>query len=171
MRKSDGALSRPIIRIFDVETTGIDPKEHRVVEIAAFDLHSDNRIERVGAHLVNPGRTIPPEASALHHLIDADTAGAQYFDWVWASYLFDAPVYYAAHNCEFEQGYIPTPEGTQWICAQKCALRAWPDAPAHSNQALRYWIGLDRASGFDRQLAAPAHRAEPSPRCSAKSMS
>ena len=151
----------PIIRIFDVETTGIDPKEHRVIEIAAFDLHPDNRIERVGAHLVNPGRTIPPEASAVHHLIDADITGAQHFDAVWASYLPDAPVYYAAHNCEFEQGYIPTPEGTQWICTHKCALRAWAHAPAHSNQALRYWIGLDRANGFDRQLAAHAHRAEP----------
>jgi exodeoxyribonuclease X len=151
----------PIIRIFDVETTGIDPKEHKVVEIAAYDLHPDYRIERVGSHLVNPGRSIPPEASAIHHLIDADVASAENFDAVWASFLLNAPTIYAAHNCEFEQGYITAPEGTQWICTHKCALRAWPDAPAHSNQVLRYWIGLDEVEGFDRRVAAAAHRAEP----------
>jgi exodeoxyribonuclease X len=151
----------PIIRIFDVETTGIEPKEHRVVEIAAFDLHANNRIERVGAYLVNPGRVIPPEASAVHHLIDADVAGAHPFDNVWARYLANAPVVYAAHNCAFEQSYIPTPEGTQWICTHKSSLRVWPDAPGHSNQVLRYWLGLGGKVGFDRQLASPAHRAEP----------
>jgi len=151
----------PIIRIFDVETTGFDPTEHRVVEIAAFDLHPDNRIERVGTHLVNPGRPIPAEASAVHHLTDTDVANAQPFDTVWASYLPGAPVFYAAHNCDFEQRYIPTPVGTQWICTYKCALWAWAHAPGHSNQILRYWIGLDKTNGFDRRLAAQAHRAEP----------
>jgi len=43
----------------------------------------------------------------------------------------------------------------------KCALRAWPDAPGYGNQVLRYWIGMDRVAGFDRQLAAQSHRAEP----------
>jgi exodeoxyribonuclease X len=148
------------IRVFDLETTGIDPQEHRVIEIAAFDLHPDGRIEHVGAHLVNPGRAIPPEASAVHHLIDDDVAAAPSFENVWSAYQETAPVYYAAHNCEFEQGYIPTPPGTQWICTHKCALRAWDDAPSHGNQVLRYWIGLDRADGFDRQTAAKAHRAE-----------
>ena len=91
------------IRIFDLETTGIDPKEHRVVEIAAYDLHSDNRIERVGAHLVNPARAIPAEASAIHHLVYADVASAQSFNAVLATYLNNAPVIFAAHNCEFER--------------------------------------------------------------------
>jgi exodeoxyribonuclease X len=39
-------------------------------------------------------------------------------------------------------------------------LRAWADAPGHSNQVLRYWIGLDTHAGFDRKSAALAHRAE-----------
>src|ERR1035437_8942509 len=121
----------------------------------------DVDLQHMESALVNPGRPILPEASAVHHLIDADVAAAQPFDDIWASYLPGTPLFYAAHNCEFEQGYIPTPAGTQWICTYKCALRAWPDAPGHSNQVLRYWIGLDRADGFDRKLAMPPHRAEP----------
>jgi exodeoxyribonuclease X len=149
-----------IIRVFDIETTGVDPKEHRITEIAAYDFHPENRIERVGAHLINPGRAIPPDASAIHHLIDADVAAAPLFNVVWPTYAADARNYYAAHNCDFERGYIPTPQGTHWICTYKCALRAWADAPSHGNQVLRYWLGLDGLAGFDRKLATPAHRAE-----------
>ena len=150
-----------IIRVFDIETTGVDPASHKVIEIAAYDVHTDEkRVERIGSHLVKPGRPIPPEASAVHHLIDADVAAAEPFDAVWKNYTVNAPIYYAAHNCDFERAYIPTPAGTKWICTYKCALRAWSDAPAHSNQVLRYWMGLDSAAGFDRKIAALAHRAE-----------
>src|SRR5262245_25865334 len=30
-----------------------------------------------------------------------------------------------------------------WLCTYKSALRAWPDAPRHSNSVLRYWLGID----------------------------
>lgn len=33
--------------------------------------------------------------------------------------------------------------------------------PSHSNQVLRYWLDLDRSSGFDRAMAMPPHRALP----------
>jgi exodeoxyribonuclease X len=151
----------PAIRIFDVETTGLDPTDHRVIEIAAYDLREDNSIVPVASHLVAPGRDIPPEASAVHHLILQDLAGVPAFDTAWATYLPDAPIYYAAHNCDFEQKFIPTPNGTRWLCTHKCSLRAWPQAPAHSNQVLRYWRALDTQAGFDRQLAAQPHRAAP----------
>lgn len=149
------------IRVFDIETTGIDPTEHKVIEIAAYDLDaSRKRVVPVGCHLVNPGRTIPPEASAVHHLIDIDVAEAEAFDAVLKNYLINSPVYYAAHNCDFERAFIPTPTETQWLCTYKCALRAWPEAPGHGNQVLRYWLGLDGVEGFDRKIAAQAHRAD-----------
>lgn len=151
-----------LIRVFDVETTGIDPAIHRVIEIAAYDLDTDaNTINRVGAQLTKPGRDIPPEASAIHHLVEADLANAIAFDEAWAQFTQGAPSFFAAHNCEFEQGYLTTPAGTQWICTHKCSLRAWPDAPAHGNQVLRYHHGFDKYDGFDRELASRAHRAEP----------
>lgn len=150
------------IRIFDVETTGIDPTDHRVVEISAYDLLPAGAIERVASWVINPGRKIPPEASAVHHLMDADVADAPLFGVAWqASFEGDAPAIYAAHNCAFEQAFLPTPSGTEWICTYKAALRIWPDAPGHSNQVLRYWLGLDDRRGFDRDLARYAHRAEP----------
>jgi DNA polymerase III subunit epsilon len=57
--------------VFDTETTGLDPRDgHRLVEFAGIEL-----VERVptGRHLhfyVNPGRSMPPEAQAVHGLTD-----------------------------------------------------------------------------------------------------
>ena len=64
-----------------------------------------------------------------------------------------------AHNCDFERLFIPeTITGDlPWICTHKVALRVWADAPRHSNQVLRYWLGLV----LDKELATPPHRAGP----------
>jgi exodeoxyribonuclease X len=152
-----------MIRIFDVETTGIDPQEDRVVEIAAYDLHPTERtMTCVGAHLCKPGRAIPAEASAIHHITDGDVENAYQFAVVWAAHFLRPDILiYAAHNCAFEQSFIPTPKDVRWICTYKCALRAWPDAPKHTNQVLRYWRGVDGREGFDREQASLAHRAAP----------
>lgn len=151
-----------IIRIIDLETTGIDPKDHKIIEIAACDLHENGEIIFVGSHLINPGRSVPAEASAVHHLIDADLTNSPLIGAVWGNYFGAGhPIVLAAHNSEFESGYIPAPQGGHWICTYKAALRAWPDAPGHGNQVLRYWRGLDGQVGFDRALASLAHRAGP----------
>lgn len=150
------------IRIVDIETTGLDPKEHRIIEIAAVDLLESGEISFVGSHLVNPGRDIPPEASAVHHLIAADLANAPQIGEVWGRYFGEGhPTILAAHNADYESGYIPAPQGGHWICTYKAALRVWGDAPSHSNQCLRYWRGLDGMDGFDRSYASLAHRAGP----------
>lgn len=153
-----------IIRVFDVETTGIDPKEDRVVEIAAYDVERYGLdITPVASYLVDPRCMIPPVASAVHHITDADIeeAGAPPFGEIWPKLYDPAITFYAAHNCEFEKGFMPTPEGVEWICTYKCALRRWPDAPGHSNQVLRYWLGLDDEIDFVRANASLAHRAGP----------
>lgn len=152
-----------MIRIFDVETTGIDLQHDRVVEIAACDLEPKTRkIAYVGAQYCKPGIAIPPEASAVHHITDEDVASAYQFAVVWQAHFENPEIkFYAAHNCAFEQGFLPTPEGVRWLCTYKCALRAWPNAPGHSNQVLRYWRGIDKREGFDRNHALLAHRAGP----------
>lgn len=43
-----------------------------------------------------------------------------------------------------------------WVCTLRCAYRIWPDAPAHNNQTLRYWL---KPEGLDQAIAHAAHRA------------
>ncbi|MGH6725121.1 MAG: DNA polymerase III subunit epsilon [Pseudolabrys sp.] len=162
-----------IIRVIDLETTGFTAPEAKVCEIGWIDLVSTTldlagkpagwRI--AGPHrgeLVNPGIPIPPITSAVHHLIDEDVASARTWEMVCADFFppSDPVVAYAAHNIKMERQWITDDlmGGIPWVCSYKAALRVWPDAPSHSNQALRYWR---RPAGLSRELAAGAHRAAP----------
>jgi DNA polymerase-3 subunit epsilon len=67
-------LERPLA-VIDLESTGISPERDRIVEIAILKVHSDGR-EELGCKRVNPGRPIPPEATAVRGTTDADVANA-----------------------------------------------------------------------------------------------
>lgn len=124
------------VRIIDTETTGIEPTD-QLVEIASVDWTEAGLCNPLQT-LVRPTIPIPATASAVHHIRDRDVEGAP--DTTHAISLFvDAPIY-AAHNARFDRMFLPF-EGP-WVCTYKVALSLFPDAPAHSNQVLRYWLDL-----------------------------
>lgn len=154
------------VRVVDLETAGSGP--HDVCEIGWQDVaQGANGLWRVdddgrGSHLVNPGRPITPETMAVHHIIDADVAGAPFWKDVAPSALRPEGGVHAlaAHRAAFEQRYC-TPKlsgGAAWICTWKCALRLWPHLQRFSNQMLRYQRNPE---GLVRELGLPAHRALP----------
>jgi len=158
------------IKVIDFETTGLpdDPKGAAICEVGWCDVieHIVDETsglrkwsviaDRATDHLVNPGRPIPPEIRAVHHISDADVAGAM--DPTAALQLLSEGeiAAYAAHNAVFERAFFGGGQ-TPWICTYKVALRLWPDAPGHSNQFLRYWLNLD----LPEASAMPPHRAGP----------
>jgi exodeoxyribonuclease X len=145
------------IRCIDIETTGIDPETDAIVEIASVDLRSDHTIANQQSILVAPGIPVPPAASAIHHLIDADLAAAARIEGIIDS--FKGADAYVAHNAVFERSFLDRHFGDAiWVCTFKCALRLWPDLPSHGNQALRYHLGLINPFGIDRATLTP-HRA------------
>jgi len=67
------ALERPLV-FFDLETTGLSLKNDRIVELALIKITPQGDVmERV--RRFNPGMPIPPEATAVHGISDADVAG------------------------------------------------------------------------------------------------
>ncbi|GGE78661.1 3'-5' exonuclease [Sphingomonas prati] len=153
------------IRVVDLETTGSRPPAHAVCEIGWQDVVlGDDGIWQIGgadgAHLVNPGRLIPPVTQAVHHIIDEDVADAPYWPDIAPTVLRSDAVALAAHRASFEQRYCtPALSGNaSWICTWKCALRLWPGSPSFSNQVLRYWR---KPEGLDRDRGLPVHRAFP----------
>jgi len=65
-------LDRPLV-FFDLETTGLDLKNDRIVELAFIKLTPQGDVlERV--RRFNPEMPIPPEATAVHGITDADVA-------------------------------------------------------------------------------------------------
>jgi len=156
------------IRVCDLETTGTEPTD-KVVEIGAVDLVTETgEIMYVGEKFIDPGILIPPVLSAVHHIIDADVAGAP--SWPHGAHDIlgnlhsgidaGAPDAYAAHNAQFERKWL-TPEltdGKPWICTLRGAYRVFPEAPGHKNQELRYWLN---PPDLDREFARDVHRAAP----------
>jgi DNA polymerase-3 subunit epsilon len=63
-------LTRPII-FFDVETTGLDPQNDRIVELGAVKIWPDGRREEKRRRF-NPLVPIPKEATAIHGITDED---------------------------------------------------------------------------------------------------
>jgi exodeoxyribonuclease X len=46
-----------------------------------------------------------------------------------------------AHNAKFDRSFLPCLEDRRWLCTKRLAMHLFPDAPGHSNQVLRYWLG------------------------------
>lgn len=72
---------RPIA-FFDLETTGVSPLHDRIVEIAVMRFDPGAREPVAKTRRLNPGRPIPPEASAIHGIRDADVADSPTFPQV-----------------------------------------------------------------------------------------
>lgn len=70
-------LRRPIV-FFDLETTGLNLLSDRIVEISMLKLMPSGEVVR-RTQRVNPEMHIPEEASAVHHITDADVASQPTF--------------------------------------------------------------------------------------------
>ena len=153
-----------LFRVIDYETTGT-PADlgAEVIELAYVDVDATSLQVTTSWHsFAKPVGPIPPQVKAVHHILEEDLADAPQINSLWPKLfqgcgLQDCLV---AHNAGFEQ-HFNNGQGRAWIDTYKCALVVWPDAPAHSNQTLRYWLDLDHCPDFDRAKAMPPHRALP----------
>ena len=71
------ALKNPLI-FFDLETTGTDIINDRIVEISYLKVHP-NGMEESKTMKINPGVPIPAESSAIHGIFDKDVVDAPNF--------------------------------------------------------------------------------------------
>ena len=78
-------LDRPLA-CFDLETTGTDIGEDRIVQIAVIRVEPDGA-EQSFVSLVNPGRSIPAAASAVHGIQDDDVREAPSFAALWPQFI------------------------------------------------------------------------------------
>jgi DNA polymerase-3 subunit epsilon len=94
------------VAMIDTETTGRDPVEDRIVELAIV-VGRGGQIESRDAWLINPGRPIPEEATKVHGITDDDVKDKPSFADVCAEILAKlAGVIPAAYNASFDRGFL-----------------------------------------------------------------
>ena len=130
-----------MIVVVDTETTGLDPVNDRICELASVIVW-DGEIGTTHTTLVNPEREIPIVASGIHHITDEHVRNAPVLKRAIPEVIPLAAAYYAAHNAQFDRQFLPMLQDKDWICTYKCAQRLLPNAPSYSNQALRYYLKL-----------------------------
>jgi len=139
--------------VVDLETTHREPKDAHVVEWAAVVITPPwfgQGEQRTLSSLVKPSIAIPVETSAVHHITDADVAEAKPWGVAGLPLLDELTtdgVIAVAHNANFEREVLeklmdPKLPRPRWLCTYKAAVRVWPDCPSHSNECLRYYLGL-----------------------------
>jgi DNA polymerase III subunit epsilon len=75
-------FDKPIL-VVDTETTGIDAVNDRLIELGIALFMPDGTVKHRGlARRFNPGIPIPPEATAVHGITDADVKNCQPFSAV-----------------------------------------------------------------------------------------
>ncbi len=153
-------LARPLEEIpfvaLDVETTGLEPQEDRIVEVALV-LFRMGREEGRWQRLIDPGRPIPPEVTRIHGITDRHVAGALPFAALAPDLLRRLagriPV---AHNAPFDLAFLQAELG-------RAGLRWAPDAVVDTLQIARrrYRFPRNDLTTLARTLGlrVPAHRA------------
>lgn len=172
--------------VMDTETTGIDELD-QVIEVAGISVRQpgyvgikSSREDGRWSTLIKPTVPVTIGARATHHITDGELAHGES---LWSAIVDLAEqlepddhddVVFVAHNAEFDLRMIrQTCEAAdvdpadvlpdQHICTWICAKHLYPDSPGHSNQVLRYYLGLDTLyPEMSLQLLAPGmavHRA------------
>lgn len=145
--------------ILDAETTGLDPRTDRIIELALlpFEYSSGSgAITEIGqplSFLEDPGRPIPPEVVDLTGITDAMVAG-QRIDDAAANRELEAASLIVAHNAGFDRPFVdrrlPLSKGKAW----GCSLREVPWRGAgYASSALEFLLIKKSRLFFDGHRA------------------
>lgn len=135
---------------FDTETTGTNPNNDRIIELAAYDADTGKTFER----LINPKITIPPETIMVHQITDEMVKDAPSFEEVALEFceFCSGDITLIAHNgdgfdvpflrAEFKRNGVEFPTAWTFIDSLKWSRRYRKDLPRHSLQYLRQSYGI-----------------------------
>lgn len=158
----------------DVETTGLNPRTHRIVEIALVEVTSLINARASGSvelsvyeTLVNPERTISRDATKVHGITNADVADAPVFTDI-TGHILDKlagdNVVVIGHNvafdikflrAEFDRAGVRLPM-IETECSLWLARRVLPQAENHKLGTLASILDLAGTGGKEHSAAHDA---------------
>lgn len=156
-RADERPLTNTVFVAFDIETTGLNQKTARIVEIGAVRF-ANGWVLASTNWLVNPGIPIPRGAQNIHGISDRDVAASPVFPAVYPAFTnFLSGAVLLAHNARFDTGVIaaearrnklPLPEDA--VLDTLALSRRWyPKVDSHTLESLAARLKIERG---------PAHR-------------
>lgn len=143
----------PCYVLLDLETTGGNPLNSRITEIAAVRVENGQEVARWST-LVNPGTRIPPLIQNLTGISNAMVADAPSFDEVGATLLklLDGAVL-VAHNVRFDHGFLLNEYArmdvalrVKTLCTVRLSRKLYPQHKGHGLDAIMQRHGLTTLS-------------------------
>jgi DNA polymerase III epsilon subunit family exonuclease len=126
--------------VLDLETTGLDPKRHEIIEIGAIRANLDSETHPTFQTLVKPESRIPREITAINGITqamveesgtDLTQALAEFLD-----FIQDLPL--VTFNAQFDMAFLDNAArkhgltiNNRYTCALQLARKAWPELPSH----------------------------------------
>lgn len=150
----------PEFVVFDLETTGLDPERHEIIEFGAIRIIRDSKEHPYYSALVKPSRKIPAKITQLtgitQSMVDDEGVPLEEALAGFMDFIGDTPL--VAYNAPFDKGFIDAALSRAGhkkrlrrpTCALKLARRAWRGLPSYKLTALAERFGLD---------ASDSHRA------------
>jgi DNA polymerase III epsilon subunit family exonuclease len=146
---------------FDTETTGVETETDSIVELAAVCFDEDYEHRRFET-LVRPGTPIPPGATRVHGITDADVSGAPAAPAAIGDFLAflewsGNPRVLLAHNAGFDVAMVHSEcrrarskelaAGRAEVVLDTCMLakNLIPEIPQHGLEALTRHLGIESA--------------------------
>lgn len=147
---ANGKQAETII-VLDTETTGLDHKTEKLIEIAAVKMRGTEIIETFTS-LVNPQKHIRHSSFLIHHISEDMVKDAPTIDEVLPRFLeFVGDHTYVAHNAIFDYSFIN--EATKAVLGQRFQNNrvdtfemyrsVFPDEPSHGLSAMLKRFGYD----------------------------
>jgi exodeoxyribonuclease X len=135
--------------VVDTETSALPEQGGQMLELAWIALwHGNQGWEPISCYetYIQYSGPIDPRAQASHHIrADQLTAerGAITREQAVRQFLTEIQPdsFIVAHNSDFDSKFLPEVQAP-WICTYRVSKHIWPEAPGHSNQVLRYWLGV-----------------------------
>lgn len=152
----------PPLTVFDIETTGLDPKSgHRIIEIAGVRIENGTILERPFLSFVNPEREIPLAARQVNKISDEDVKNAPGIEVVLPEFLeFAKGSILVAHNASFDFSFLEVAKEMCWgyielpecLCTMRLSQSLYPKDFRHNLDIISKKFGFELPAGRHRAL-------------------
>ncbi len=121
--------------VFDLETTGLNPEKHEIIEIGAIRVNRDTTDHETFQSLIKPSKKVPKKITEITGIRQdmLDTDGKPLESTLREFLDFAGDLHLVSFNADFDMAFLERATAASSLnvrnsvsCALKMARRAWP---------------------------------------------